>query len=229
MNIVSLIDSIPKLFTYFIPGYISLVIINYYSSTKKKDEKYLVIMPITLSFIITNVMDLFLSLFFYKSNQNIKSISYLVGSVILGISVSLYNNDKIKVKVKPKNSDENKKESISLKKIIDRKITNNYSSEPTVWFKAMKSEKGQWVRVFLYEDNIAYIGSLDYYTRDTEVEEKEILLSKYVSLNIKQNKIIESTESYEDKVWINCKNITCIEFLKGEECDNINKNEENTD
>ena len=206
MNIVDIIDSVQKLFIYFIPGYISLTIINYYTSHKKKDEKHITIISVTLSFIITSVSDIFIK----YPNENIKSISYLIGSVVLGVFIAMYKNDRILI---------NKK---SLKNIIDKEIAPHYSSDPIVWVKAMKNAKGQWARIYLKDENIAYTGKIIYYTDNSESTDREVLLCHYGSFDIEAQKPILTTESDEDKVLINCKDIKVIEILKGEENDEGN-------
>ena len=214
MNIVDIIDSVQNLFIYFIPGYISLTIINYYTSHKKKDEKHIVIISITLSFIITTITNIFMKWLIYRPSEVEKSIWYLIGSIVLGVFISMYDNDRIIIMKK------------SLKEIIDKKISPSYSSKPTVWAKAMKN--GHWARIYLKDDNIAYTGKIIYYTDDPESEEREVLLCHYESFDIEAQEPILTTNTNDDKVLINCKDIKYIEILNGGEND-TNNNEGNNE
>lgn len=52
MKISEIINSIPILFTYFIPGYISLYIKENYLHEKKTKETHLLLLSLIVSFII---------------------------------------------------------------------------------------------------------------------------------------------------------------------------------
>lgn len=201
MNINDIIDIIPKLFIYFIPGYISITIKKRFRSQKEYKDTHNIIMSIVVSFIITTLVDMII--YFIERRFNIqlcitdtfKNMILIFFSCLIGILWVLYYDSKVEL-------------------LINKLLKCNINSQSNVWNKAMKSPKGAWARIYLYEYNMLYIGKLEYYTIDPEDESREIFLTSYTSYKIDTKEIIEEYNDDKKTVLINCKNWVNIEILK---------------
>lgn len=201
MDIKDIIEIIPKLFLYFIPGYIAIHIKSYFKNEKSAKDTHVLIMSIVVTFVI----DILLNSIIYLINKvtcktiilndNTKPLGLLIVSIIIGyLWVRFYDS--------------------KLEKWINKLMKSNTTSEPNVWNKAMKCENGAWVRVYLYDKNILYEGKLLNYTIDPEEERREILLGAFASYNIDDKNEIESYDEDRKMVLINCNELTNIEILK---------------
>lgn len=201
MNINEIIDIIPKLFLYFIPGYIALHIKSHFKTEKESKDSHLLIMSIVISFIINEILDIIV----FAINKLIckpiiisdtnKPIFLLVSSIVFGCIWVLYYGSK-------------------FEKYINKLLGSNITSEANVWNKAMKAENGAWIRVYLYEQNLLYEGKLLNYTIDPEDNNKEVLLGAFTSYNLESKDIIEEFDDDKKMVLVSCKDISNIEILK---------------
>lgn len=201
MKINDIIDIIPKLFLYFIPGYIALSIKKHFKSEKDCKDTHMIILSIVVSFIITSVTDIALFWISKLINKQLvisemnKNLILILISLLIGCLWVLYYDS-------------------SLEKYINKLLNCNMNSQSNVWNKAMKAPKGAWVRVYLYEHNILYEGKLENYTIDPEENNREILLTSYTSYTIDTKDIIEEYDDDRKMVLINCKDLVNIEILK---------------
>lgn len=201
MDIKDIIEIIPKLFIYFIPGYIAITIKKRFKNQKDYKDTHNIIMSIVISFIITTMVDAIINFVEWKFTiqlsitETIKNMLLILFSFIIGVLWILYYDSK-------------------FEKFINELLNCNIISQSNVWNKAMKASKGAWARVYLHEYNILYEGQLKYYTIDPEDDNKEILLTSYTSYKIDTKEIIEEYDDEEKTVLINCKNWINIEILK---------------
>ena len=210
MDIKDLLEIIPELLLLFIPGYISIKILEKYGLERKKEHFDIIIYSILYSFIIGIIYSIII--FFLKhfcvtisaflEITTVKQTVYLVLSVVLGF---------VLVKVPP----------TWMGKFIRGSFNKNVSPEPTVWVKAMKNTEGAWVTVYL-ENGLIYTGKLIYYTIDPDDERKELLLSNY-RLSVRNNAevgksdefcfdIDDNTKDDKAKVFLSWDVITSIEI-----------------
>ncbi len=201
MNINDVIEIIPKLFLYFIPGYIAIHIKSHFKNEKSAKDSHVLIMSIVVTFIINILVELIINVVNkvickpIVLNDYNKPVLLLIGAIIIGCLWVLFYDSK-------------------LEKWINIRMKSNTTSEPNVWNKAMKCENGAWVRVYLYDQNILYEGKLLNYTIDPEEEKREILLGSFTSYNINDKKEIEVYSDNKKMVLINCNELTNIEILK---------------
>lgn len=201
MNIKDIIDIIPSLFLYFIPGYITIYIKQLYRHDKEQKESHVVIMSVVISFIIKTISSTFFSLInqiFNKNlavNQDLEALILLVLSILTGYIWVKYNNSKIELKV-------------------NKLFNSSTKSEANVWNYAMRSQNGGWVRVYLHNENRIYIGKLINYTIDPNEKDKEILISSYSSYELDTEKELEDYDDDNKLVLIKCNDIRFIEILK---------------
>ncbi|PRR83104.1 hypothetical protein [Clostridium vincentii] len=143
-GIKELIESIPSLFIYFIPGYITLYMKQIYKHEKDQKESHLFIFSMILSFIIKSVLDMSIYIINICLNydvvlyQDVKSFLLIIIAIAFGVVSISYKGSK-------------------LEKKINKCLGNDTISEAMVWNYAMKASKGAWVRVYLYDENIVYM------------------------------------------------------------------------
>lgn len=202
MKISEIINSIPILFTYFIPGYISLCIKENYLHEKKRKDTHLLLLSLIISFVIRSSIEslLYIVNLVFKCNllldDNIKSCIYILIAVLIGVLMILYKDSKIE-------------------NYINKRLNNNVISEPIVWIHAMKCAKGGFARVYLHDQDLLYIGKLTDYTLDPEEDKREVLLTAFTSYRLSDKTEIEdNTEDDNATVLIQCKDIKNIEIFK---------------
>lgn len=202
MDISKIIQEIPTLFIYFIPGYVSLYIKENYLHEKTKKDTHLILLSIILSFVIKSSIDFILYIIekFTKSyvyiDPDVKSFIYIVVAILVGIFMILYKDSKL----------ENR---------INQKLKNNVISEPTVWNHAMKCSNGGYARVYLHDEDLIYVGDLINYTLDPEESKREILLAAFTMYKLSNNELIEDNAGNENAtVLIECKDMKNIEIFK---------------
>ena len=210
MDIKDLLEIVPELLLLFVPGYISIKILEKYGLERKKEHFDIIVYSILYSFIIGIIYAIIIfflehscvTISTFLERTTVKQTVYLVLAVVLGF---------ILVKVPP----------TPLGGFIRGCFNKNVSPEPSVWIKAMKNTKGAWVTVYL-ENGLIYRGKLIYYTIDPDEERKELLLSNYC-LSVRNNAGVEksdefcfliddNTEDDKAKVFLSWDVITSIEI-----------------
>lgn len=205
INFNDLISFIPELMKYFIPGYITILLIKHFNNQSSKNEKSIFLISIVISFIIN---------IFYESGLYVINILYnwmfknqvkMVFSdnvdvfilLIIGIIISIIIVRYIQVI-----------DSWINKKIFKSKLT----TYETVWDSVMAENNKVWVRVYLTSNDIGYVGKLMKYS--TSGNEKEIYLTSFTSFNISNLSVIDDFSlDPTSKVYISCKDISNIEIL----------------
>lgn len=201
MNIKDIINIIPSLFLYFIPGYIAIYIKQAYKHYKEQKESHLVIMSVVISFIIKTILNTFIYLINqifkinFVVNQDLETFILLILSILVGYIWIRYKGSKLETK-------------------LNKFLNSNTNSEANVWNYGMKAEKGAWARVYLHNENRIYIGKLINYTIDPDEKDKEILLSSYTSYELDTKKELEDYDDDNKIVLIKCNDIRFIEILK---------------
>lgn len=183
MDIKDLLEIVPDLLLLFIPGYISIKILEKYGLERKKEHFDIIVYSILYSFIIGIIYSIIIfslehfcvTIGAFLERATVKQTVYLVLAVILGF---------ILVKVPP----------TRLGGFIRGCFNENVSPEPNVWIKAMRNTEGAWVTVYL-ENGLIYTGKLIYYTVDPDDEGKELLLSNY-RLSVRNNAEVRKSDDF---------------------------------
>lgn len=201
MNLDKIIDIIPQILTYIMPGYISIYIYTQEKHEKEQQNNHIILMSMVISFILITVLDslvILINLFLkadIQLNSTIRILLLLVLSLIYTWLWFKYTGSII----------EN-----YIKKIAG----NNSINRPTVWNYAMECSNGAWARVYLREDNIAYVGKLINYTNNPNDKCKEILLQSFSSIQLDSKETLSNYTDDNKMVLINCSSIKSIEILK---------------
>ena len=200
-GIKELIESIPSLFIFFIPGYITLYVKQILGHEKDKKDSHTIIQSIIISFILKSIIDVIIYIIEVNNKKTVQldygvqSFILIVLSIITGIV--LYKC----------------RDSFIINR-INKGMDNNINPEPSVWNYAMKSPKGAWVRVYIKELDLAYVGRLDTYTIDPDDNNKELVLTRFTSYKYSTREEIENYNDDNKMVLIKYDKLTNIEILK---------------
>lgn len=213
-----ILENIPQVLTYIIPGFTSLIFYTAFSAKKQKNEQHTILISILWSYIINIAYRifsriagcLFPSIAGFFSNEIVTEFTSIVFALIFGLIIV-----KFPKKVKDK-----------LIKIINRHLESGES----VWQKAMEANDGAWATVFLNND-IVYCGEIANYTIDPDDDRKELILKKY-SIAIRKKDDVNSAadfllgiEDHSDEdsfVYIDCHQAIAIE-IKKDSCSKVRK------
>lgn len=202
MNIKELVDNIPILLLYFIPGYIALSIKKYFRSEYEIKDTHLLMMSLIVSFVLKSFIDFFvgilnniLKLEFQLSQEN-ESILLILLSLVVGLAwCRIYDMEK-------------------LKKWINKFMDKDIDFSTNVWNIALESKEGAWVTVYIKDEDLVYTGVLSKYTIDPDDKNREILLSRYSKYNMTTGKLIQEFNDEDNCVLIKCNEMNRIEILK---------------
>lgn len=206
-----IINWIPQILMYFIPGYITLEIKRGYRQESKCNDRDLILLSIVYSFIIGRIAFLIGSIYSFISKIDINMVEiidkewaiilYLIIAIIFGYIIAIAPDTK-------------------LATLFRRKLLrSNVEPYSNVWNVAMRNPKGAWARVYLEEGKTVYLGKLLKYTCDPDEEKREILLSNFSSFRI-DNDTFTTIDNYENDatacIYIDATDIKRIEIFRGE-------------
>ncbi|BCZ49282.1 hypothetical protein psyc5s11_53490 [Clostridium gelidum] len=163
-EILEIVDILPKLLIYLLPGVLFIKIIEYQLSVNRSENKFKFIYYILVSYIFINVGEL-ISKFRYGYFDIYTSeftFGTIVLSIVIGYGVGLFL-----------------KSDVSLDALRFFKIyrTNNSS----IFADIKDIELGTWVKVYLNDDKIVYSGAFREYENSFDYDKTFIILSSYIS------------------------------------------------
>lgn len=195
--IKNFLDALNEYFVYLYPGFITLVIYYFSLGKNLKENKYILIKSVIISYLYISFSKVVIEKNFLK-NSKVQNMVLLV----LAIGVPLIWNALMKTKLF----------TLFLRKIGIR--TDIYDS--IMDSLRFKEKDGVWVRVFLDDKGVMYEGSLRLYEKDTK-KKQQIVLSGYryfrIDAQTKEEIIIENHEN-DSEYWVKVleKDITRMEF-----------------
>lgn len=200
LNFEQLIDLLPQIIIYFLPGYVFIYFKNYLFSNDINDDDNIIIKSIISSYIIINIF-LFIT---NISRIKVNSVKDIVGNdfmilVIICFAFLLGYLYFIIVKSERWHT-------------IIQNIGINKTTYSTIWEDIIDSNIGPHVRIYLDDYNIFYQGKINI-IEDNGKDNYFISLSNFIKY--KNGKMIESYEYDDNKiVVINTNKITRYEIFK---------------
>lgn len=215
MDLDKVLQFIPDLLLYFVPGFISLRIKETYGFQKKHEELGAIIYSILYSFIVLIIFTGLKTMFPFVKNwfptehlDNIKRIVFLALGVLVGAIITTVPKMKWWAK-------------------ITGKVLPYTSAEQSVWEKAMTNSHGAKAQIFLKDGKI-YEGDLAYATGDPDDQDKAILLFNFTSYTYEENEngkkrnqkkyikrdyAIRGKEDEMERVYIKSEDILAVEIF----------------
>lgn len=181
-NINELINLVPKILIYIVPGYLYYKIFNYILSWKDKTIKNNIFEYVVVSYILCAVVKSILGIFYNEVNMNLPQIivSLLILSASLGYLIGVF----IK-------SDKFTKIRRFFK--INRTINNN------IFDDIIDKDAGTWARVYLKDDKLVYYGSVILFEKKDKYEDGCIVLNDYEVYKYGESKILEEVLPQESE------------------------------
>ena len=186
-SINGMIENVPNLLQYFVPGYILIWVFSFITSKKKNAIPHIVVVSVVLSYIIMLVT----RLLFKTEDLSVLVIFGTSLSIISGYLLSLVNNSTIGEKT------------LKFLRI-------NKSMRTSIWDDLADTKNGVFATVFLSEEDVIYTGNLKKYDYESEIS-NYIVLSHYSTYSTKWEPIGEQkNECY--RIMIKLDNVSRVEY-----------------
>ncbi|WP_419724498.1 hypothetical protein [Terrisporobacter petrolearius] len=181
------IKNIPNILQYFIPGFIFFNIRSLHLSKQIKNDKFVVLNSIVISFMLVEVLKL---IPFLKNNN------YFI-VIVIGV-ILVFSKGYVYFKLEDK----------IVSRFTKGKVTNE-----NLFSILVEREKGAWLRV--YTKDVVYVGKI-FYTEDTYIDgNRYIILSSYQTLNYEFEILEDNSDDSYSKVMLNMRDIDMVEKVKG--------------
>lgn len=197
--IIALIDRIPDILVYVVPGF---VFVKIYSFIKFKDEceeqnktEFVVLKSIAISYIFKSVWDFAYTSFDLENPlyYSVYLVTMLVSSVLLSYIFYVVGSSELIGKL--------------LNKLKIRRTTND-----NIWVDIIKD--GTCLRVFSNDGKKSYYGFCD--ICELHSREPIVVLSRYRILDNQDNVIFDGTDNKSSRMILNLKDFEIIEVVQAE-------------
>lgn len=186
-NISEILEIIPTILQYFIPGFIFLTIRSLSLSIELKNDKFVILNSIVISFVLVETLKLIPNL---KNSDFFILICIMVILIISKIYIDLKLEEKI------------------VHIFVKGKITNE-----DIFSVLLEEQKGAWIRVYIKD--VIYVGKA-YYTEDMCREgNRYIILCSYQSFNYEWDMLEDNSKRGYARVMLNMKDVNIIEKVEG--------------
>lgn len=217
--IESLIEILPNIFIYIVPGYIILRIISYRFSRNSIKDDYLLLKSIVISYVLivivgflVQVFGVIVNMFIDKSileiNLNIETLmgkmTILLLSIIFGFIWCKFITSDISYKILGK---------LGISKSLNTNIFDDI----------VDKDRGLWMLVYLRDERIIYFGAFQRYEEREDVENYFLVLSNYRSFGYDGMELEDQRQNPLRWVMINTKDISRIELIYDEESKKVEK------
>jgi hypothetical protein len=199
MNIEHLneiINALPLLMVYVVPGYIILRINGFQLSRAIDNDYYIFLKSTVLSFVLVTVLETLWNVFFPGIEPLSKiefKIATIISAVIIGFVWSKFLVSDFCAK-------------------LLRKLGINRTFRLGIWSDVIDFEFGLWVMVYIAPDKVVYLGKLRRYVETEKGQMYTIFLSNYVLFDYESNVLQDYKEESDKWVALNSKDITRVEI-----------------
>ena len=195
--ITDLINNIPELLNYFVPGYIFISIYNFMLLKKAnvQEGNFIILKSIAISYILKTLYDKIITqweieVLYVEIDPLLNVIILLFISLILGYLLGLIGYSPVANK-------------FLLRFGIHRTVKEN------IWANVIK--KGHYIRVFKKDYSKSYCGQCTFYENDTR--EPIIVLSRYVIYNDNAEVICDYSNDDTASIVLNLKDFERVDVF----------------
>lgn len=192
-EILLIIDNLPKIYNYIVPGYLYLQIYYFICSKKTDDYKYFIFKCIAISFLFNTLIDVIEKLLKIQLLPVEFSILETVIAVVTSFYLSRFN------------------ESVFFNDTLLQWMKIKKTASSNVWKDIFDFDKGMIVKVFISSEKITYQGKL-VLVEDKE-DNPEILITNYICRNYQGDLIYDFREENNRSVALNIKDVSRIEMV----------------
>lgn len=198
-EILEIVDILPKLLIYLLPGVLFIKIVEYELEMKRSENKTIFVYYILVSYIFINIGELIskLKYGYFDIYTSEFTFGIIVMSIIVGHAIGLFLKSDL---------------SLDILRILRIYRTNNSSI-----FADIKDVKlGTWIKVYLNDDKVVYSGALREYENSSDYDNTFIVLSSYISYSYVENsidmRVLVNERKKNQWVAIKVKNINRVEI-----------------
>ncbi|NFL87488.1 hypothetical protein FDB24_14800 [Clostridium botulinum] len=178
-EVQALINLLPNLFIYIVPGFIFIEVYDYVFNSKRKELKNYILDYVIASFIINSMVLTVLSIINSYWQTSYDLTNYYIQSIICFVSLVLaYFIAKIM------------KSEIWTNIMINLGINRNNASN--IFSDIIDYEYGTWVRVYLNNEKIVYDGALIKFHYKDSYNDSLIVLEQYETYEYGKNELDKS-------------------------------------
>lgn len=178
-EVQALINLLPNIFIYIVPGFIFIEVYDYAFNSKKKELKNYILDYIMASFILNSFSLTILGIINFYRQTSYDLMNYYIQSIICTISlVSAYIIARIM------------KSQMWTKTMVTLSINRNNSSN--IFSDLIDYEYGTWVRVYLNNEKIIYDGALIKFHCKDSYNESFIVLEEYITYEYGKNELYKA-------------------------------------
>lgn len=198
-EILEIIEVLPKLSIYLLPGIFFIKIIQYQLGVKRNEDKFIFLYYLIVSYIFIALGET-VSEWCY-GYSNIYTSQFTIGIILFSLISGYLAGNFLRSDV-----------SLDVLRFLKIYRTNSLS----IFSDIKDVELGTWIKVYLNDDKIVYSGALREYENSFDYDNTFLLLSNYISYSYAENKIDERVlvDERENNNWvaIKIKNVNRIEI-----------------
>ncbi|WP_148867855.1 DUF6338 family protein [Thermosediminibacter litoriperuensis] len=189
VQIKNIIEALPTLIIYVVPGYIILWIIAFNLTQEINKDNHIILKSLVISYLLVNLIKAVAPI---DSPKTIVFI--LILSVFLGFAISKFIT------------------SYSFSWMLQfLKIYRTPQSN--IWLDILDFTHGVWARVYIPSEKIIYEGALIKYGQSGDGANHYILLSNYIAYSYESEILEDNSENNTYYVAVNIKDISRIELI----------------
>lgn len=191
--------ALPTVLTYFVPGYIYLWVKCKANNEREKNATEMLYLAIVATFLINMI-----AFWAIKVITGIDSEKAIMGGYTYGNMVAVALAVVLGLIVGPCVKS-------SIMKRIKLKLNIRNAPFADIWNKV--TDKSAWVTVYMDSLNIAYVGRIIYVSSNPNIEKREMYIKNYKVYNTAEGNLMAEHNGSNEGVFIDCKNVTRIEFM----------------
>lgn len=188
LKIKDIIDIVPILLNYFVPGFIFISVRNLKLYKDNSKDKFIAMKSIVISFIMISIVEIVVPI-----NHHLFSLILIIVSIVFS---KLYIKFNLECWVLTK----------ILK--VDKTTSEDFLDD------VIDASEGAWMYLYIPSESIIYCGKLRYYENCGSGEKRNIVLSNYTVTSYDGEEIINYVEDDNRVVMVNTQNISRVEMVR---------------
>lgn len=196
-NLDGLINAIPLIMVYVVPGYVLLRISNFQLAKKTDQDQYILVKSLMISFVFISVGETLWG-YLFKETQPLQDVAFRNTMIVSAAAVGLLWSK-------------------FLTSPIFEKILYTLGVHKTLhggmWGDIVDFEYGLWLMVYIPTDKVVYAGKLRKYKEAESHGNYTVFLSNYTLYDYKANILKDYVEDNDKWVSLHSKDIARIELF----------------
>lgn len=202
LKIKELVDLIPMILEYIVPGFIFLTIRNFSYSKEIAKDKYIIFKSMVISFIFLEcIYPILIGITTYINGLNIKNVHISENIVMILFIIVVTSISVIYIKFK-------------LEDKLVKLLGNGKTIHEDFLSNIIDNKEGAWIKVYLNEYKIVYTGKLRYYDNLNIDNNGHIVLAFFITEDYDGNQLENHENEKDCMVSVKIKDISRYEIFK---------------